>query len=409
MKIFNLLFYIILFVSFVLPNNRVYYFDLVFINLSIREIAFLFLPILNLLSFSSSTLRFKYNIKKIKKTVWLLFTVVFITELLKIVYFENPLSDLFKSFRFGLPFFSSMLLLTSEIKVDINKTWNVLLTAIVISNVLTVLSFIFNQPLYPISSFSSSYESIEIGRFFNSNAHFAFIAVFFLFDEGKRYSFLEKTVAISSILVLILSFSRTAILILFVYVFFLGYKNLSLKVFFRFAFIIIVSIGVFSYSYNSNEIIKNQIDKRFIHIVRGSTTINESIYENNRKYIVDGVLEKISQGYWVLGIPINMEMFTYNLPHIQERIMYNTDTTIINILLKYGVIPLALFMMILMSLLKKNRKIPIIYYTIILLLIISINADSLLRYNDIFFLIILILYINFNYGNSIYSKDRLKH
>lgn len=68
--------------------------------------------------------------------------------------------------------------------------------------------------------------------------------------------------------------------------------------------------------------------------------------------------------------------------------MSTTDTSLINVLLRYGIIPLIIFVLILV---KMYRKAPpgILTYTMIVYLISSLNIDAILRHNSILFLTIL--------------------
>jgi len=67
MKPFNLLFYLLLFIGFFLPTNSNMYIRLPGISLKVNELAFLLLPIVNLLC-ASKIKRFRVD-KKIKKYI----------------------------------------------------------------------------------------------------------------------------------------------------------------------------------------------------------------------------------------------------------------------------------------------------------------------------------------------------
>ncbi len=77
-SLFNRLFYVILFIGFFLPTNNKFYIPLPGILLSYNELAFLLLPIINLLCYSKNNVTI--NSARIKRNIVLLFIVLVFTE-----------------------------------------------------------------------------------------------------------------------------------------------------------------------------------------------------------------------------------------------------------------------------------------------------------------------------------------
>lgn len=384
-KISNFFFYIVLFIGFTLPNNYNYYLNLWGVSFQFREIAYLTLPFINI--FCSSNRSFKNN-DALFKTLWLFFfTILLITEVIKTFYYGDPLVNAFNTIRISLPFLSTMLLLSMGIKANIKVTWLVLNLAILVSAIITILSPFFNFSfLFDTSMYENVLEVLE-GRLINDNASFGILGIYILSIKKKVWfnTFLFKIIAIFSIVILLLTFTRTylALMVLaFIYCNFRGLFSLNgLKKIITY-FIFMLSIVIIAY--NSFELIKNQLDYRILSIINNEVSLSESVYEDVREIIFKGVVEKLSNGYWIFGLPLSIPIFYWPRFDGLEG-MANTDTTFINVLLRFGLIPLILFLLIIFRLKTISINKQVYKYLLVFYGLASLNMDALMIHNSIFF------------------------
>lgn len=409
MNIANFLFYVLLFVGFFLPTNSNMYLPLPGVLLKVNEIAFLLLPIINIFCTSNQK---KINIgRKLSKYILLYLAIVVITEFVfKPFVFGQSIGDSIKAFRIGLPFFSSMILLYSGINANIKVVWRIILYAISLSILLSILSLYINLPIYYNMEEENILQATQ-GRIMNSNAPFGIIGLYLLFaDKDKWYNQgnLTKYVSILSIIALILSFNRTYLALLVLEFIYLAKKTMSYKSFFK---ILLYPILFFLLSftvYKNNDTIQRQIDKRILSIVFEDNSLKEATIENNRDMIYKGVLNRIDEGYWVIGLPYNEPIYINTSVFLKESMPMNiTDTSLINVVLRYGFISLLLFSLIYIKILRLSKMHNFLRVTLIIYLIASLNIDSLFRHNSVFFIVIVISLINtIPYGkNSFYSQN----
>ena len=57
---------------------------------------------------------------------------------------------------------------------------------------------------------------------------------------------------------------------------------------------------------------RRQIDNRVFSIVAGEESIAESTIEDNREVIYTAVREKLESGYFVVGLPYKIPIFTWS-------------------------------------------------------------------------------------------------
>lgn len=398
MKLFNILFYIILFIGFFLPSNSAFYIPFPGVLLSVNEVAFLLLPVVNLLCYSKNNVRFRN--KNVNKRIVVFLTVIFLTEvLLKRFYFGQGFSDAFSSIRIGLPLFSSLILMIQGIRADVKIVWKVLLWAICSSVLLSLISLVTPLPIYYNLEQSTDLLKEMDGRISNANAAFGIIGLYLLFEDKNQWynrGKLIKIACILSIVALIITFNRTYLTLMTLEVGYLVIKHFSVKKIMTGIFICAMFLGVGAYAYFNSAAVHRQIDKRIISIVFKNNTIAESAIEGNRSVIYESVEKRIRQGYWIIGLPYKIPIFTWVPRYGSEwREMTTTDTSFVNVLLRYGIVPMLLWLSILISSFWRNKQ-RILKLSVLVFALASLNTDALLKQNSIFFITILLFIAAFH-------------
>lgn len=392
MKFFNRLFIIVVFFVFCLPTNSKFYLEIGGILVSIREIGFILLPIINLLC-----VKVKNNSivgKKIRIRVYFLILIVLFTEIvIKGLIYSQGIGNAIKTIRLGVPLISSLIILVQGLRPNIGYVWRAFILAIFISVLISFLSIIMNISfLYQDLEDGVNVIAHTQGRLINSNASFGIIALFLLLDNKNRWYNKGRMVKIAllfSVLSLVLTFNRTYWAILFLLTFYLILKRFKIKHIVKMMFMMTVFLLTVFYLYQNNIQIKNQLDNRVFSILSGSMSIAESTVDGNREIIYEGVLNRLFQGHWIIGLPYDIEIFTW--PSIygkDEREMTVTDTSMINILLRYGIASLLLVINLFKNIFWKDKEVKLIF---IAYLLASLNVDSLMGQNSIFFLFIFLM------------------
>jgi hypothetical protein len=384
MKIFNYLFLITLFLGFFLPNNSSYNIDIGGFDLQIRELGFFLLPFFNYLSINQN--KYTLNNKKLKIYIYILLIIITLTEFFKMLYYGYSLYGFVSSISFGLPLFSSLILVFQQVRTNLKLVWQTLLFALSVSFLFSITSIFINLPIYQNLE-GENYLEVVRGRIINSNASFGIIGLFLLLSSNKEWynkELIVKITSLLSIIGLLLTFNRTYLLLAIFAVLFLIFKRTGKRVFIKVIFTIFVLSLVFNFAYKNFDVVKSQIDRRIISIINRETTIYESAFDNNRNYIINATINKIKDGYWAFGLPHDAIIVNYWHRNTTARL---TDTSIINILLRYGIIPLFLVIITFYQMLKINKD-KNFYFLFFIFLIASINVDSIMRHNSILFLII---------------------
>ena len=407
--LFNRLFYITLFLGFFLPTNSNFFLPLPGVLLSINHFAFIVLPIINLFCFSQNSViinnpRLKINI------VLLLIVVVFTEVVVKNLMYGQSFGDAFKTIRYGLPLFSSLILIAQGIRADIRIVWKTLLVAISASTIISVLALVIDLPIYyDIESGADILKELR-GRIGNSNFHFGLIGMYLLIQDNNNWysrGRLVKITAILSVLALILSFNRTYLALLFLETIYLLRIRFNLKKFLKITSYGILVLLIFFGAYTSNETMRNQMDQRIFSILLGEESIAEGTIDGNRDVIYTAVQKKLASGYYVVGLPYKIPIFTWapRWSYGEAKEMTVTDTSALTILLRYGFIPLILTLLILRQLYSFSNN--LFFKTILILyLIASLNLDAILRMNAILFLafILFITKAKIHEQHSIHSE-----
>jgi hypothetical protein len=389
MSLANLLFYLLIIVGFFLPTNSNMYVPLPGILLKVNEVAFLLLPIVNL--FCSSNEEKSVIENRVLKYAVLYLVFVFITEFLfKPFVYNQSIAESFKAFRLGIPLYSSLLLLSYGVKANIRTVWQVLLICIGISVILSIAAIFINLPIF-YNVDEDTVVGAYRGRIGNANASFAIVGLYLLLgDDNKWYNQgkLVRSVSVLSVISLVLTFNRTYLAVLAIEFLFLAFKTFSLKTIFKTIKYALLIVVVIYYSYNSFDSIKHQIDKRILSIVYQETDLAEATIENNRDVIYEGIQQRLEEGYWFIGLPYNTPVVSYYTMEKESQALTKTDISFVNVLLRYGFIPLIFFLGFLFNVYKFNYVPAIILFCYLLA---SLNIDALFNHNSIFFLIIFII------------------
>lgn len=388
-KLFNRLFYVMLFFGFFLPTNGNYFLPLPGVQLKINEFALIVLPIINIFCFSRNQVIIKNT--RLKRNIILLIIVVVFTEVvIKKLMYGQSFGDAFKTIRIGLPLFSSLVLIFQGIRADIKIVWKTLLVAISASVIISVLSLVVSLPIYYDMDSGADILEESRGRLGNSNFHFGLIGMYMLIQDNNHWyskGKLVKITAILSVFALILGFNRTLLALLFLESVYLLRVRFDLKKIRKITSYGILVLVIFFGAYFNSETMRYQMDKRIFSIIEGEQSIAENTIEGNREVIYTAVQEKLASGYYVLGLPYKIPIFTWaaRWSFEDDRVMRVTDTSALTILLRYGIIPLILIFIILRQLFLFSNN--LFFKTILILfLLASLNIDVLLRQNAILFI-----------------------
>lgn len=388
MKQINYIFYSVLFIGFFLPSNSIFHISIAGAEIQIREIAFLLLPVINLFCYSKN--KVKVADKKIQYLILFFIGTIIVTELLKHMYYGGGIGSTLKTIRIGLPLFSCFLILFFGIRANIEKVWRTLLWAVSASAVLTLITPFVHLPIYPTIE-GGDFIQATAGRFINANASFGIIGIYLLYRDQERWyntGWLPRVTAILGVIILIVTFNRTYLALLALAFVYLSFSEFSFKSAIKYVSIPLFALGAFYTAYNYSDVVQRQVDNRILSIVLGETELVESVYVDNRDQIYFGVRDRIKEGYWLFGLPDNKPIF-YWYRYLGVQAMSTTDTSFVNIFLRYGAIPLILFLFIFLKLYQKSPP-GIVPYTFIVFSFASLNVDSLLRHNSILFLTILL-------------------
>lgn len=276
------------------------------------------------------------------------------------------------------------------IKADIKIVWKVLLYAIGTSILLSILSVFIDLPIYYNLEDDNILANFD-GRLLNANASFGIIGLYLLFsDDDKWYNQgkLVKYVSVLSVIALIITFNRTYLTLLFLELVYLSYKNFSIMTFHKIIKYSGLLFILLLFSYTEFSTVQRQIDKRIFSIAFQETSVIKSAVSNNRDQIYKGITDRLKEGYWLVGLPYQTKIFSLIKSNEELYHASKTDLSFVNILLRFGIIPLIVFIIFLFRL-QIIKSVPIIILFIYVLA--SLNTDSLFNQNSIFFLVLFII------------------
>lgn len=384
-KIIDYFFCVVLFFALFLPTNDIFVVES--LQVTFKAILFVFLAIINLFGVQKN----QFQVKKSLRILCFLFIgFSIITELIiKPIYFYESISNGFKSFYLGIPMFLGLTLILFNLRIDIRMIWKTLCFTILVSIVISIVALFVNLP---IGNNGSELEDFGIaingGRIFNANASFGIIAFVIIMRYNGTWisnSLFQKTIYITAIIATLLTFNRTYMGLLFLMYVITFIQNFSWKNVIKNLMILSILIGSVTYFYNKNEIIRNQVNERILYLFNENIKSNDRLFENNRDMIYDGIRKNIEDDYWVIGLPFSKPIFYQWI--IKANAQY-TDTSFVNILLRFGIVPLILYLLILVYLYKTSNS-PLFRFTFVFLVLASLNIDVLYRHNGIFFIVIL--------------------
>lgn len=369
-----------------LPTNNSYYLPVGPLQLSLDEIAFISLPVLNLLSRKQGDL---FKARGYIRIIVLLFLIASLSSdfIIKPLVYSQDISDGIKSFRIGLPLFSSLVLFYQGFRPSLINILNTLLSAIGVSVILSLLAILFPLPIFYSIGVDENILVITNGRVYNSNASFGVIGLFLLFKEGKSsfiFSKWHKVVLWLSIVAIVLTFNRTYLALLFAMLILLFFKDLFRGKLLK----LLGQISVIAFSvvllYSNVAIVRHQVDRRILSILKLESSVYQNMIKDNRDVIYNGIIMRVNEGYWIFGLPYEKGVFT-KTTITGPKVMSITDTSFVNVLLRYGIAALILFICLLILLYKKDRGMR---FVLILFVLASVNIDSLVSQNSIFFFIL---------------------
>lgn len=393
----ELLFGATLIVSFCLPSNRSFGFTFGFLQIEFREIAFIFLPLINVFLVKN---RYRNNLdKNTRYGIFYFLFFIFFTEILKNLIVDHSYLNAMRSIRFALPLISSFILLYQGLRMDALLLWKFLVCAVGMSCVVSLISIFIELPIYKLTG--GTIFDVYNGRLYNDNFSFGFIALVMMLFSSKNImniGFLVRTSYLLSIIILLLAFNRTYLLLCSIILLFYVYRNFNVKTIVRKIPTLSLAILLVALTYSRIQIVKNQFDQRIIGTLQSFNDFYSNVVEDNRDIIFEGVQARLSEGYWLFGLSYNTPIYSYYkspLVYQDHGIVYSviTDTSLVNILVRYGIIPFSLFVYVFGKIIRSQTS-SLGYLVIIGYLMVSLNIDSLLNHNSIFFMTIFLLVIN---------------
>ncbi|AQX12437.1 hypothetical protein BAX94_02190 [Elizabethkingia meningoseptica] len=332
-----------------------------------------------------------FNTNKTKKNNLKILSIVILLYcllneiILKPIFYPSLDGSLFYSMRMGLPFFAVLTFFIFGYNFDIKQTWRTICLAVAFSGVLSILSLYFYIPF--LVSDDELMQLGTTGRIFNDNSNIGLIMFFILLYCKETWLFngiINKIGVLMGCMLLILSFNRTMLFCVFLlFIFNLFSKKITYKKIINYFFIICLCGIVFIFLYNTFPAIKNQIDSRILYLFLDSIQSNDRLIESNRDFIYEGIQKAINDGYWVLGMPYSVPVF-YNI--FSNTYVNFTDISIINILLRFGIICLLLVVSLfkrMYQMLTRNGKVLLFLYFIA-----SANIDLFFRHITVLFIFV---------------------
>lgn len=380
----SIIFLIVFFIGFSLPNGNTFYLYFPGVTLSLNEIAYILLPLIN---FFSTKTHSEFNGKKhLNKVIILFFISIFISEYIKLIIFQHNIDDVIKSIRVGLPLFSTLLIFYKGFCVKIKYMWNALMLVIFVSVVISFISLFVSMPFLQLGNPVD--RLIENGgRIGNSNAPFGIVSIYILF-KGYKNVYMQSNLTylglVASSISLVASFNRTYLILSFLMGVFIFLRSGKLILKIRQIVLIVFVIIFIVLLYNSNEYVKKQVDTRILSVIKQDDSVYNQAIADNRDIMYESIFDQVKEGYWKNGMSITTPIFIWE-NYGRYLPMDITDITLVNLLLRYGFFPTLLFLYLLYSMNKINKD-PLFSTALLLYFLASFNMCSLMRHNSILFL-----------------------
>lgn len=314
---------------------------------------------------------------------------------IKSLYTNNFIYFFAYEVRYCLPLIVSIFLFVFKSRIDIKEFFFFIFLLTGISFLTSYLFYLYgysyesklaNGDVASISTFAS-------GRIVNDNVWISLVYMYYLFypsGYSKNKNFIIKVIALLSILLAVLSFNRTIIFLLlleFVFYLFMSRLKWSSKL------LIMLSSIAFLYGIvvfvQSDELVYNQVNSRILSIVNG-TKDSSSMWKGNRDFMINGALDAFKDNIF-FGSPMDVEFFTY----VDGGKGYRTDVSLINILARFGITGLTIFILFLncvYSIIGKQFNNPIsttisksLFYSFPFVFLLALNVDLFYSKMTIFY------------------------
>ena len=278
---------------------------------------------------------------------------------------ETLQSYVFHNLRGMTPFLSAGLVAIQGIKIDQRIFLRWLFLSLLTSYVILVVTYVTGyQRITEFEGMFNISATVRQGRFSNQNWQFGTIGIFLLLDPLKRVfctttfdRWLVFTVAMLSIVQMVLGFNRTflalATIELFAIQIYIARARPSVVI--KTALIIIIAAGTMIAAYHLSYDVQRQIDNRIIVVSGGLIQAVEDAWDPTKSQTSRGSIIKISivelRKSWILGIkpgePLVSEKLAFK---IGWREVYQPDTAILAVWLRFGFIPVFFFVLFWLSL-----------------------------------------------------------
>lgn len=235
------------------------------------------------------------------------------------------------------------------------------------------------------------------GRIVNSNAGFGFVGMYLLLQNSRNKfntTSFQRICLFISVIGLIIGFNRTFLAVLGLGYIYLSFKNFDVRSGIKLVTYPLIFLGFLLITYTQFETIRKQVDRRIISIISNDVSIYDATIENNRDFIYEGIIEKIKSNDWVIGLPINIPIFTrpplFGRPAVDMTL---TDISVVNMILRYGIAVTIMIFIIYRKMYRLDQGNMYKFYFVVLL-ISSWNINSILGLNTAFFLILIFIFTN---------------
>lgn len=412
----KVLFYVLIFVLFVVPDKHFLSFNLFGLgHFNVFQFVALLLP--GTLLFISP----KYRPSKSLFFAGIFFLVYLIfISLIKDIIYNGSLTGLFLELRLSLVFICAVLVLMLGDRVNRKLFFNLVLMSVFISYLLSLVGFIFEIPLqsYSVRYEEGAFYTFTNGRLINGNKDLSVLGVYFLFRGSSLRSVLSKriyyfliTLAVLSISIAVLNFDRTLLALLILEValltVFSEFKKLGINLF-RLAVLLLIFAFLMSLAYNGNEAVRIQVDRRILSVFFTDDVgvgLSNSVWEDNRDFMFTGAIYTFLE-FPVFGSHFGTPLFTF--PDGTEA--FQTDVTFLNILARFGLIGFFLagwfffkWIIALKSSLYSTDLInrflrDMLIMCIPLFLLYSLNHDAIYRGSVVILLALMSTFLSRNYS-----------
>lgn len=417
----RLLFYLILFILFVIPEKTFININLFgFANLYFLHAASIVLPPVYFLSSSKHLYAPAYL-----RNIIILFMAYFtISSIIKGSFVSGSLLHPMHDYRLAAVFFAAMFIILSGTYINTNTWFKIFIIAIFISYIISLLLFLFDINIPFQNKWhedDSGYSAFRGGRLINGNKDFSVFGLYFLFTKHKLKDLISRKniifitiVSITSIIIAVLNFDRTLLVLLIIelFILILFYRSISWKgIISAIAIIIFIIVPLVTHLYKNDDAVSKQIDNRILSIVgsyQKSDAVADAMTKTGREYMILSSIDTFFR-HPIWGTNQNEPLF-YRVNDGSSS--WVTDITFVNILARHGIIGFIIFSIIFIILFREIRKrhirmlgvkkyiCSLLMFIIPMFFIYSLNHDAIYRGT-----VIIIVALFFNSTNHIQCKS----